>query len=182
MPLLAKMLVAYEALRAAKFDDEHRMELKIRLFRKLLERGYDRGRIVRLTSFLQHYIHFAKPEMYVKFEQQLDQITHNTNPMGIIETIVYETEKKMLKKARAEAKAEGKAEGKVEGLELGLELGLEQGLEKGKTETKEEMVKRLLASEFFFNGMMTYQHIADLTQVPMEQVQEIHKQMTENSD
>ena len=84
-----------------------RRALKIRLFRKLLGRGYGRDRIVRLTSFLQHYTHFAKPEMYGKFEEQLDQITQNTNLVGVIETIVYETEKKMLKKARAEGKAEG---------------------------------------------------------------------------
>ena len=155
-PFALVMLVAQEAQRAERLNDESRLELKIRLFRKLLEKGYDRDRITRLTTFLKHYIHFAKPEMYLKFDHQLDEITENENPMGIIETIVHE--------AKKQAATKGRAEGKTE----------------GKIETQEEMVKRLLQSEFFLNGMMTYQHIADLTLMPLRKVKQIHTQISKD--
>ena len=41
-------------------------------------------------------------------------------------------------------------------------------------------MKQLLQSEFFFKGMMTYQHIADLTLMPLKQVKQIHVRINQD--
>jgi len=100
-PFALVLLTALESLQINK-NDESLFQLKLRLFRYMLNRGYDKTRIDRLTSFIKYYASFASPEMNRKFDQVTQKLTQSNEPMGIIETILYET--------RKEAKLEGMKE------------------------------------------------------------------------
>ena len=92
-PFAMVMLTALEALKAKKLGDEHLLELKLKLFRKLLARGYEKNDISRLTTFIKYYMRFAKPKMNRKFDEVISEITQSEEPMGIIESILHETQK-----------------------------------------------------------------------------------------
>jgi len=89
--------------------DEALFEQKIALFRKLLDKNYPKNKIRLLTTFIKNYVHFTNTKFYRKFDEQVDIISNNNQPMGLYETIIeYRTK---------EAK------------QAALEQGLEQGLE-----------------------------------------------------
>lgn len=86
--------------------DEELLEMKLQLFRKLLEKGYTRKQIQRLATFIKEYVRFSKPEFLHKFDENSEELSKNRKDMGIIETVIrYRSE-----------------EAKAEALEQGLEL------------------------------------------------------------
>lgn len=90
--------------------DEELLEMKIQLFRKLLEKGYDKKRIQLIATFIKEYIRFAKPEYYVKFDKRSEELTKDRKNMGIIETVIrYRSE-------------DARKEGREEGIELAAYL------------------------------------------------------------
>ena len=64
-----------------------------------------------------------------------------------------------------------------QGIEKGLVRGLEKGIEKGIEQGKTFMIRNLLKSELFVNGRISYQDIAQMAQVTLPKVLQIHQQL-----
>ncbi|MEM9721383.1 MAG: hypothetical protein AAGA10_19115 [Bacteroidota bacterium] len=60
------------------------------------------------------------------------------------------------------------------GLDQGLAKGLEQGLDLGIERTKIQTVKNALNSRAFLNGAISYEDIAEISGLSVDQVKEIH--------
>ena len=139
--------------------DAELLEQKISLYRKCLERGYNGEKIQALTNFIKYYVHFAKPEMNVKFDQKTEEMAKVENNMGIKERIL------------AQAKEIGKEEG--------LEEGMEKGVSKGDYQRKIKTTQRILNSHLFRDGLATYSDIAQMVELTQDEVAEIHRKMNE---
>lgn len=105
------------AIQNKKENEEVLLELKTNLFRKLLQKGYDKSYIRILANFLEYYKTFRKLALNIQFKQNMDKIStllSNPYPQTMEEFILMDVER--------------------QGIKEGLEQGLEQGLEKGKIE------------------------------------------------
>jgi hypothetical protein len=88
------MLAASIAFNKQKTQDEKLLELKLNLFRKLLNRGYSREVIHKLVTFLKHYVSFDDRSFNIKFDKEIDLISETSNDMGINERVLAYVEKK----------------------------------------------------------------------------------------
>ncbi|GAB4402610.1 MAG: hypothetical protein OHK0039_00850 [Bacteroidia bacterium] len=154
-PFALVLLTALESLRAGKLSDESLIEQKLRLYRKLLGRGYDKETISRLGVFIQYYVKFAKPETHRTFTDTLSRFTSNQDPMGIIETVIHEEKK----------------EAYEQGVEIGVEKGVAIGVEKGVAIGIEQSVEKLLLKG------LDVQATAELLDVPVAQVEKVAERL-----
>ncbi|MEQ7799797.1 hypothetical protein ABDJ41_08275 [Pedobacter sp. ASV1-7] len=68
-------------------------------------------------AFLTYYVSFEKPEMMIKFEEEVEQLKGNKEPMGVIEILMERREKQ------------------------GIEKGIEKGIYQRSLEIAREMKK-----------------------------------------
>ncbi|MCU0376167.1 MAG: hypothetical protein MUF24_12745 [Chitinophagaceae bacterium] len=101
-PFAMVVLTALRAIKAQKATDSDLMDLKIDLFRHLINRQLDKAMMRALANFLKMYMPFAKPETSLTFEKNLQTITTNITTMGV--------EEQILQMKRTEGKLEGKLE------------------------------------------------------------------------
>jgi flagellar biosynthesis/type III secretory pathway protein FliH len=73
--------------------------------------------------------------------------------------------------AREEGRQEGLAEGQQLGIEQGKQLGIEQGRHEGIREAQIQFLRHLLVSRRY-----SVQELHDLTQAPLELIEELLKQ------
>ncbi|MEM6633030.1 MAG: hypothetical protein AAF694_25385, partial [Bacteroidota bacterium] len=64
------------------------------------------------------------------------------------------------------------------GMEKGMEKGIKKGKVEGKTEEKMLIAQNWLLSKSFLSGALTYEDIAASCGISVEQVKEIHRQLT----
>lgn len=105
-PFSHLLSIALSFLLSGKLTDNHLIELKLELFRNLLEGGYSKAYINRLMYFIKHYARFSKTEMNDIFDQKVSLLINTNTPMGIVESVkdyIFQ-----------EGKEEGKEEGKIE--------------------------------------------------------------------
>jgi hypothetical protein len=107
-PFAVVILTVLLALQRWERGEEERLGLSLDLAQRLLKKGFSWDKIGRLLSFLKTYVNFEHPELFVKFDNQIDVITNKKKVMGIYELII---------KMRVDE---------------GVEKGLEQGTEKAK--------------------------------------------------
>ena len=105
-PFALVVLTALRAIKAHKATDNDLMALKLDLYRTMISRQIDKTTMRALANFLKMYIPFAKPEISLTFEKQIESITPNITTMGIEELILHITEQKGIEKGKAEGKAE----------------------------------------------------------------------------
>ena len=65
-PFSLVMEAAWHGLTRGKLNDEELMEMKISLFRKLMESGFPKETIRGIFSFIKYYVSFDKKEFYHK--------------------------------------------------------------------------------------------------------------------
>ena len=140
-PFALVMLVARKALEKGKITDTRKLELKLRLYRRLILQGYSKHKISRLTTFIKYYVNFDDQSFFDKFEQQVDQIVQTQKSMGIIE-VVQDEYRKM-----------------------------------GMREAQLTIIRNWLKSAPFIQNLITYEHIAQAAEVPIEKVRQIHLEM-----
>lgn len=115
-PFALALAVAWYGLKQNNRNDRERLNFKIQLVKKLMERQVKRDGIKRLLEFIKFYTKFDRVELYRDFEE----IIHpNRTKMGILE-LVREASEKYWKNV-------GKAEGKAEGTRLVIEKLLQKG-------------------------------------------------------
>ncbi|ACU06161.1 MULTISPECIES: hypothetical protein [Pedobacter] len=108
-------LACQKALLEGKIPDEELADERLVIVKALLRHGYDRQRIISFILFLKNFIFIESEEINRKFDQQIEELTKDKNPMGVIDVFK--------KWERQEAKIEGKLEGRrEEALEIAREL------------------------------------------------------------
>lgn len=91
-PFASVMLVARSFLRNKSLKtDEDLLTLKLQLFRKMYEKGYNKDIIRKIANFIKLYVSFKNEGYFVKFETQLDKITKYQPTMGLLELIKQRT-------------------------------------------------------------------------------------------
>jgi hypothetical protein len=75
--------------------DLQRLEVKLRLLRRLLGMKVPKEKIRVLADFINYYIGFENSELYDKFDHTFSQLTKKSQAMGVTETILHEMEKKI---------------------------------------------------------------------------------------
>ncbi len=153
-PFSIVMRTAWEAIRGKNIPDESLLELKTQLFRNLLEAGYDKKTINRLSRFIKNYASFQKKDMVHKLDENISNLTNEVMARGIIER-VNEEYKRIAR-------------------EEGLKEGLEEGLEQGREQKEKEIILRLLKKGFSVDD------IAGILEVPAQLVQEIKSGNTQD--
>jgi uncharacterized membrane protein YqiK len=181
--------------------DLQRMEVKLRLLRRLLAMKVPKEKIRVLADFINYYIGFEDSGLYDKFDQSFSELTKQSQAMGVTETILHEMEKKitravtkrvkqqvreqMLEEMQAErkqAEAERKqAEAERKKAEAELEKAeaeLERAKAEARAEARAESLKELETKERTFvlriwGKGMSIEEIAELTDIPKEKVEGI---------
>lgn len=98
----------------------NKLELKLKIVKKLFEKGFPKWKIERLFNFISYYIDLDKDEEKLIFENRIQPLIKKSEPMGIMEAIEQELKR--------QAKEEGMKE------------GIEEGMEKGKIEAFAEII------------------------------------------
>lgn len=74
-PFAQAVLTVLTAITNKNSDDEQIFSIKLELTRRLLSRKIQKDKIRALMNFLRYYIHFENPEMNIKFDKELYEIT-----------------------------------------------------------------------------------------------------------
>ncbi len=90
------------------WKDEELFNMKIHLFRTMLEKGYSKVQIRRITNFIKLYVHFHQKNLNRKFENEVFTITKNKSTMGIEEAIMNFAKETGYKEGIEEGVKEGK--------------------------------------------------------------------------
>ena len=170
-PIALALLVAYDSMmkkkkrRSGKVPDSEQLELKTAWLRLLLEKGYDREAIERLTNFIKHYLPFSKSEMIVTFDKHVADQTQNKEGMGIIERIQNEMKRMAFEEGVEKGIAKGKLEGKLEGTQEGAKAGIILG--------RIQSLAALRGTSFFIES--SNEDLAITFQLPLAWVERIRK-------
>jgi hypothetical protein len=128
-PFASVLQVARAHIKNKRFSsDENLLELKVELFRIMLEKGHDKKTIRSIANFIKYYVNFKENDFYSKFEEQFHTITKTNTSMGLLELV--ET---MAKK---------------ESFEQGIEQGIEQGEDIGIKKERKKTIERMLLKGF----------------------------------
>lgn len=123
-----------------KPHDDLLAERKLRIIRRLLERGYRKEKVRKVMNFILQYVRFENRDKTINFEQVVTGITKNQGTMGIEELIIEESRKYGFQIGFEEGKQAGIQQGVQEGLQDGLQQGLQQGMQQGMIENKRTTV------------------------------------------
>lgn len=104
-PFAWVILTIQLALQREKLQLDDYFQLTMDLIRRLYRKGFDRDKIYQLLAFIKKYVHFDKPEINTKFDNELDKLDYKIRTMGIFEQIA-QVEKE---EAREEAIEKSKA-------------------------------------------------------------------------
>ena len=145
-PFATVVLIARTALVRKRMSDNKLMELKLKVSAALVEKGFDRKRVVAVMLFLEKCLRFKAPENNRIFREKLSSQIGKNNPMGIIEMF----------------KEECKEEGREEGREKGREEGREEGREN-------------IMIQFMRNTQFSNEEVAGFFNVPVAEIRELRK-------
>ena len=140
----------------ANWTDESLLQVKIKIYKDMRERGYTKKQVRNLLVFIKFYVRFRKKEFFHKFESERQKIENiKKQPMGIVE---------LVKEHLIE-------EAKQEGMEEGLVKGIEKGMERGDLKRAITGIRNMHKKGFGVDD------IADLLEVPKSLVVGIIKQL-----
>ena len=124
-PFAMAVLAAKFAINRSKLNDEQLFDNGRELVKLFLSKHITKQKIRKLMSFLRYYVRFEKPEMLVKFVEEIGILTERGNTMGIEELLLDMAEKK------------------------GIEKGIEKGMTQKELEKNLIFTRNLLSSTDF---------------------------------
>lgn len=142
-PFAIVVLTVLMALKNKKVKDGRLKEIKMDLIRELIKRKVSRAKQDKIMAFIAYYVNFENPDMMIKFEKEVEQLTGRTTPMGVKE-ILLERRKR-------------------EGIEIGIEKGQAIGRHAEALEIAREMKKDKFPIET----------IVKLTKLTIEEIQSL---------
>jgi len=101
-PFAQVILTVLAAIKSKGLEEEEVFNIKLELTRRLLSKNIPKNKIRAIMNFLRYYSHFENPEMNLKFDKEIDEITQNKKTMGIEEFLLDRAEKKGIEKGRIE--------------------------------------------------------------------------------
>jgi predicted transposase YdaD len=155
-PFSLVVLATLEAIEQgiSSVDDTNLMAIKWNIIRLLLERNYEKRKIIALFEFINHYIRFENSENTPIFAKQFFSIYQpNQKNMGVVDILIEDA--------------------RQEGIEQGIEQGVSQGIEQGLTQKTIKVVENLI-TEFPEWGN---EKIANLSATTLEFVVAIRERM-----
>jgi len=135
-PFAIVLEAAWQALVQNKGKDELLLNHKISLIRKLLNTGYAKQKVKRIFRFIEHYVHFEKPEFFTKFDDQVKQIRKK---MGIEELI----RQAMIEDIKVEVREEVIQEVREEVIQEVREEVIQEVREEVIQEVREEVIQEV---------------------------------------
>ncbi len=126
----AMVVLAHAGTRTTANDLRARLDQKFSLTRRLLERGYERAKIVGLYRFID-WVMLLPAELETEYDQRVD---------------AYQEEHKMeyLSSMERRAMERGRQAGVLEGLQQGMQQGMQQGEISGRAATVVRQLTRRL--------------------------------------
>ncbi len=106
-PFAVVVETVWYSLQAGKLGEKYLAELYIELIKRLFEFGYTIEQIDDVLAFIIRFVHFDKPEITLKFSNELNNIVPKNESMGIHEAIIEDVKWQLgekLKKAEEENK------------------------------------------------------------------------------
>ena len=110
-PFAVVALVVLLALKNKNINDEGLRLIKLDLTKELIKRNVSKSKHIKIMDFLAYYVNFKNPKMMIKFEEEVEQLTGRTRPMGVKEILLERREK--------------------EGIQKGIQKGIQEGIQKG---------------------------------------------------
>jgi len=74
-------------------SDHQLFNLAFDLARRLINKQFSKDKIRNIMSFLKHYLRFENPEMFHKFEKEIETLTERSKTMGIEEFLLDEAKR-----------------------------------------------------------------------------------------
>lgn len=171
-PIAQALLAVKEGIAVYQQSDEEILAYKIRMVMLFLSKGYTEQEDQNLFIFVTSYVKFSDPVMEIVFRDKLSEIIPKKKIMSLVELF-----KAKQKEAEEYAMKRGWEKGIQKGVEQGLQQGMQQGLQEGMEKIKLQMVKNWLKSGAFIKGTNSYEDIAQVTGLSIEEVKQIHKRM-----
>ncbi|HAK77748.1 MAG TPA: hypothetical protein DCM71_12760 [Runella sp.] len=166
------VLTVLVALQKGKVTEEELLQQKVELLKRLVSKGFSRGKIEALMGFLKLYVRFGKRENDVKFDEAIELLLNKPKEtMGIVEFVLERERRLGEKRGLVKGEKKGIEKGIGKGIEKGIEKGVEKGIEQG-IETQKLHFANTLLSETDFDDVK----IASLADVTVETVQKLRKE------
>jgi hypothetical protein len=158
-PFAFVVLAAKMSLNTKAASDLVLMDKKLLIARLLHKKGrFSEKKIAAVLTFLSNYILFANPETTRIFEEQLDDITGKTNPMGIIEQVT-------------EMRVEEKLKVRMQILDEQMQRKLDEQMQR-----VDEQMQRKLDEQMQRGNEQMQRKLDEQLQKVNEQIQEIAQQ------
>jgi hypothetical protein len=163
-PFAVVVMAAKTALLSGKVPELELKNKKLLIAKLLLgKKVFPKKKVDAILAFLNNYVLFAKKETNHIFMEELDQLTGQTNTMGIIEQLADIKEKAALKKGEEKvmmARTEGEEK---------VKMARTEGERKVKM-TQEKSIKAFLDNTGF-----SVEKIASLVDVPVSFVEKVKR-------
>lgn len=105
-PFAMVVLSAKLVLSSKKLEDQQLFDLAYGLAKRLLNKQMPKDKIRRVMNFLRYYLRFENQEMFIKFEQEIGNLTNKNITMGIEEFLLDRAEKEGIEKGIQKGKHE----------------------------------------------------------------------------
>lgn len=148
-------LTVLMALKKKNIKDAGLKKIKIDLTRELIKRKLNKVKHDKIMAFLAYYVNFEKQDMMRKFEEEVQQLTGRTTPMGVKEILLDRRER--------------------QGIEKGIEQGIKKGIEKTEARKNHDFVENLIKKM----GLSDEQ-AADVAEVTIAFVKKVRKELEAN--
>ncbi|WP_285056680.1 hypothetical protein [Pedobacter ginsengisoli] len=109
-PFAVVALVVLLALKNKNVDDEALKQIKLDLTKELIKRKVSKSKHIKIMDFLAYYVNFQNPEMMIRFEEEVEQLTGRTTPMGVREILIDRAKNEGLERGRQEERAKAEDE------------------------------------------------------------------------
>jgi predicted transposase/invertase (TIGR01784 family) len=119
-PFAMAILSAKLALSRQSLNDQQLFDLAYDLAKRLLNKKMAKDKIRKVMNFLRHYPRFEKPEMFSKFEKEINILTEGSTTMGIEEFLLDQAKKEGLEKGIEKNTIETALKMKKSGLDTNL--------------------------------------------------------------
>ncbi|MEZ4960562.1 MAG: hypothetical protein R2830_12150 [Saprospiraceae bacterium] len=127
------METAWYELKIGTKPDETRLKAKLRLLKKLLEKGYPKETIRMIFEFIKYYTAFVQTDFYHKFDKIIEPMEKITG-MTLREIIIENARQEGLEKGIEKGIEKGRQEGAL--LAVPVQFLLQKGMEPSEVATK----------------------------------------------
>ena len=87
-PFAIVVLAVLLALQKSKLGEEGLLKLSLDVVKRLFKKGFSKDKISIILNFLKSYVYLEDQELFLKFEEGIEEITPKNRTMGIRELAI----------------------------------------------------------------------------------------------